>query len=195
MNRRVRMVVVGALLAGGIWFLAASAGSRAADDEDKKAVKEAQDAIVKLTDTMVKGKGNTKAEAEAIRKKFDDLKPIMYIFKPRAKGGIGVGPKGPRDGIEFRFQDLGKKSSAAAQIAKQKEDLIRAAQITKAVGDVADLYVPKKDAAKWKKYNQEMKKGADELIEALEKGDPAKIKAAANNVNSSCNQCHADFRD
>jgi cytochrome c556 len=47
----------------------------------------------------------------------------------------------------------------------------------------------------WKKFNEEMRKGADELLEAAKGGDPKAVKTAANNLNASCTNCHATFRD
>jgi cytochrome c556 len=40
-----------------------------------------------------------------------------------------------------------------------------------------------------------MAKGSKELIEAVKSDDPKKVKAAANNINGACNNCHSDFRD
>jgi cytochrome c556 len=194
-------MMTGALLAAGIWSLAGSNGYSADDDkEDVEAIQNAQKAVLELTDAMKSGKSGVKDQAEAIHKKFDELKPIMYVFKPRAKKGVGIGPQGPRDGIEFRFQDLGntKKISDKALpgvIKDMKDELIKGAQITKGVAEITDLYVPKKMPEDWKKYTQDMRKSSDDLIDALQKGNPARVRAAANNLNSSCNQCHTDFRD
>jgi cytochrome c556 len=194
MNRRTGLTIAGFLLALGIAFVIASSGQSADEDEDFiKDVKEARGEVIKLMDSM--GKGGGKAEAAAIKKRFAELKPVMYAFKPRDKHGLGVGPEGKGDGIELKIIALGKRAPAKADVAKMKDDLIKMAVVSKAIAEVADLYPPKKDAAKWKQYDDEMRKGADELIEAAKSGDPAKIKAAANNLNASCTSCHADFRD
>ncbi len=193
MNKGKWLTFAGLLLALGLWAAAAPTG-QGADDDEKEAIKEAQKAVLKLMDTMAKG-GNTKAEAEAIQKKFSELKPVMYIFKPRKNGGLGIGTPGQGDGIELKIIALSKRAPAPAAVAKDTADYVKMAEVCKAVAEVADLYPPKKDAATWKQYNQDMRKGADELIAAAKNGDPKKIKTAATNLNSSCTDCHSKFRD
>jgi hypothetical protein len=193
MYNRAWVTFAGFGLALGIG-LSTAASSQSADEDDAKATKEAQVALLKLIDTMHKG-ANVKAEAEAIHKQFEELKPLMNIFKPRDKGGLGVGPKARGDGIELKIISLGKKTLSKGDLDKQQEDLRTIAAVSKAIAEVADLYPPKKDVEKWKKYDDEMRKGADELLEASQSGDPKKVKTAANNLNASCTNCHADFRD
>jgi cytochrome c556 len=196
----MRVTFAGLLLAVGIGFLAAGSGL-AADDEDKaflKEAKEAQAMVVQLMTTMEKG-GDTKKQLEEMTKKYDQLKPLMYVFKPRAKGGLGVGPEGKADGIELKISALGKPRGglSPAQIRAQAADLLKIAAVSKAMADVADHYPSygKKDVAAWKDLNNDMRKGADELIAAVKSGDPAKLKTAANNLNASCSSCHSKFRD
>src|SRR5687767_1091137 len=42
----------------------------------------------------------------ALRAKYEDLGDLAVVFKPRWKGGIGIGPKGKGDGIEFKLLTL-----------------------------------------------------------------------------------------
>jgi cytochrome c556 len=197
MNKRKGLMLAGMALALGIWATAAPIG-QGADDDDKETLKEAKQAqadVLKLMATMDKG-GNPSADAAAIKSKFSELKPSMYIFKPRARGGLGIGPMGKRDGIEFKIMDLSsKKPPTAAEVAKEMEDYIKIAKVSKAMAEVTDQYLPKKDANDWKKFTQEMRKGADQLIAAAKKGDPAAIKKAATTLNASCTDCHGKFRD
>lgn len=88
-----------------------------------------------------------------------------------------------------------KEKFTAKKLAALKADLIKAGELSKAVAEATDLYVPKKMAPKWKGYTQDMRKGADELIEAVNGGDVAKVKKAANNLSASCTNCHSDFRN
>jgi hypothetical protein len=182
-------------LAVGIGLLTAASG-QSADDEDAKATKDAQVALLKLMDTMHKG-GNIKADLEAIKKQFpDELKPLMNIFKPRGKGGLGVGPPGKADGIEMKIINLSsKRALSKADLSKQQNDLLKIADVSKAIAEVADMYPPKKDVDKWKKFDDDMRKGASELIAAVKSGDPKAVKTAATNLNASCTDCHAGFRD
>jgi hypothetical protein len=182
----------GALLALGLWSMTAYS----ADDEDeKKARKEAQEAVLKLVDSMNGNKGDIKAQAAAIKKKFDELEPIMWIYKPRNKGGLGMGKDGA--GIELELGRLSgpKARLTPAKIAELKPDLVKAAEISRAIAEVSDLYAPKKDVSKWKNYNKEMRKAADELIQAAKGSDPMQVKKAITNLNASCTNCHSDFRE
>jgi cytochrome c556 len=190
------MTFAGFLLAMAVGLLTAASG-QTADDEEEKATKEALDQLTKLLDNMNKG-GPINNDAAAIQKKFpDNLKAVMSAaFKPRDKGGIGVGPKGMKGkGIELEIISLGKKARAAADLAKQTNDLILIGNVSKALAEIADLYPQTKKMADWKNYNNEMRKGADELIAAVKRLDAKQVKEAANNLNASCNGCHADFRD
>jgi cytochrome c556 len=188
-------LVGGAALALGLCFLATTNRLRA-DDDDEKAIKEAQETILKIA----QGKdGEGKKLAEELAKKAD-LGNVMRVFKPRSKGGIGVGPKGANDGIEFKIQALTKKELKSADLAKQGEDLAKMSEIAAAVGEVAHFFAPKtkmgnKDPKTWNQYVDEMKKASAELAKAAKAGDAPGVKTAANNLSSSCNQCHTDFRD
>jgi hypothetical protein len=196
MNRRTGLRFAGFLLALAIGLLTAATG-QTADDDERAAMKEAQEMVVKLLDNLDKG-GAFKDQAEAIHKKFpDNLKAVMSsAFKPRDKGGMGVGPKGTKGkGIELEIISLGKKARSPAELVKQKDDVVLIGNVSKALADIADLYPQTKNMDKWKQYNQEMRAAAGELIEAARRGDPKAVKDAANNLNASCNSCHADFRD
>jgi cytochrome c556 len=196
MNKRKWATLAGLLLALGTWATVATTGQgRADDDEDKQAVKEAQGEILKLMDTMAKG-GNPAAGAAAIKKKFAELKPSMYVFKPRKNGGLGIGPPMQGDGIELKIINLSKnKPPSKAEVAKWADDYVKMAEVSKVMAEVAALYPPKKNVDDWKQYNDAMRKGADQLIAAAKKGDPEAIKKAATNLNASCTDCHSKFRD
>ncbi|HWG47030.1 MAG TPA: cytochrome c [Gemmataceae bacterium] len=193
MNRRAGITFTATMLALTLWSLTAYS----ADDDDKKANKEAQEAVIKLMDTMDGKPGDVKAQTQAIKKKFEELKPIMWVYKPRKTGGIGMSKDGAS--METELAKIGNPRSKAkftpAKLAEVKGDLIKAGKLSKAVAEVTDLYPPKKDAAKWKGYTKEMRKAADELIKATESNDVAKVKKAANNLSASCTNCHSDFRN
>ena len=191
MKRRAVITFAGALLALGLWSLTAFS----ADDDEKQARKEAQEAVLKLVDSMQGNKGDIKAQVAAIKKKFDALEPIMWVYKPRNKGGVGMSKNGA--GIELELGRLSgpKGRPNPARDAELKKDLIRAAQISKAIAEVSDLYLPKKNPAKWKGYTKAMRTAADGLIEATKSGNPKQVKMAITNLTASCTNCHADFRD
>jgi hypothetical protein len=193
MNGHAMARLAGLLLAVAIGLLAAG-GGRGGDDDELKQAKKAQAALIDMVDAMAKG-GDGKKEAAAIHDQFDDVKVVMIVFRNATKGGMALGSRGP-DGIEKKIQDVDRKRLSKEDAAAQKEDLIRAARFARAVAQVAELYddPAKKAPAKWKRFNQDMRKGADDLIEAARAGDPTKIKAAVANLHASCTDCHSEFK-
>jgi polyhydroxyalkanoate synthesis regulator phasin len=195
MKRRVTVTFTAALLGLGFWTLTALS----ADDDEKKA---AQEAVLKLVDAINKG-GDVKGQIAAITQKFDELEPIMWVYKPKKKGGIGMG-RGGEDDIELTLGKLGSPTGKAKltpkKLADLKDDLIKVGELSKAIALISeqDKYVQnygKKGPAKWKSYTKEMKKGGEELIQAVRGGDINKVKTAANNLSASCTNCHSDFRE
>jgi cytochrome c556 len=190
MKRRAGMMFAGALLALGLWSMTAYSAD---DDDETKAIKEAQQDVIKLMDSIKGKKGDVKAQAQAMKKKYEELKPIMWVYKPRKANGIGMDKDGA--GIESELARLGGTKSNPAKVAQKKKEIAKAADLSRAIAEVTELYVPKKNAAKWQGYVKDMKKASDELKKAAEDGDGAKIKKAINNLNASCTDCHGEFRN
>lgn len=170
------------------------------EDEDKE-VKEAQKMVLDLCKDVAGGKVAEKdlaATAGKIRKKFEELNTVMHIYKPGAKGGIGYGKAG--QGIELKLIDMGKRAPAAGVIAKEKDDLIRLANINLAMSYITYHYAPTKvvkgkGPKEWKQYTDDMKKASLDLRKAIQGGKGADIKKVSNDLVNSCNNCHGDFRD
>ncbi len=81
-------------------------------------------------------------------------------------------------------------------------DLAKAAEISRAVAEVTELYANqykddngKKNPAKWKEFTEKMRKGADELSKAAKGNSGAAIQKAAGNLSASCTECHGVFRN
>ncbi len=195
MNRFVRTWTLGSALIVALGLLAAGTPSMADDDEDK-AIKAAQADILDLAKQIEEGK-DVKAAAATISKKYEDLNTIMYAFKPKAKKGIGFGPKG--EGIEQKIQSMGKRAIASAMLEKQKAELIKMGYINAAIAELTlqRMIKPKggKGQKEWTEHTTEMKKASLELIEAIKGGDSAKVKTASLKLEGSCTNCHGDFRD
>jgi hypothetical protein len=203
MSRFARKLAAGAALALGIWCAATSTGWSADDEEDTKAIQEAQKGIVKLANMNgAAAKAEAKAIADKARKAAaggdEGLKFVMRAYKPRAKGGIGVGAKG--ESIELKIIALSKRALKDADVAKQSKDLDKIVDVSKAISEITYEFTPKtkkagKDPKDWTKFTDEMKKGSDELAQAIKSGKGAAIKTTANNLNASCTNCHGTFRD
>jgi cytochrome c556 len=191
-----RRLIFAPILVLAIGLLASSPLVRA-DDDDDKAIKEAQKDTLDLAKAIEGGKDG-KDIAAKMKKKFAELGPIMQAYKPRAKKGIGIGPKSPADGIEAKIISLGRRATADA-VSKQKGELIKMAYINLAIAEVTKHYPPKPKGGKgpkeWQQYSEDLKKASRELIDAVKAGDAKKVKNAAANISTSCNNCHSDFRD
>ena len=186
MIRNLRVGLM-ALLAASLVVLTVEQGVSAADKEE---LKKAMDAVT----SVIKEDGKN---AEAVAK-ATSIDAMMHLFKPKSKGGIGVGPKG--DGIEIKIMNLAKKALPVEQLKKEAEDIVTMAKQTKAMADINAFYGPKekragKDPKEWKKYNDEMRQSAKDLIEAVKSGKADEVKKVANTANSSCVNCHTVFRD
>lgn len=182
-------------LALALAVLVVSGSARAFDEDTKKAQKD----ILDLTKKIEGGAKSVSEDAVKIKKKYEDLNTIMHAYKPSTKGGIGYGPKGAGDGIEQAIISLGKRANEAT-VKKMKDDLIKMANVNIAIAEITMEYKPAKPkggkgAKEWKQHCDDMKKAAMELRDAAKGGDAKKVKAAANNLNTSCNNCHTDFRD
>jgi cytochrome c556 len=195
MKRRVAITFTAALLGLALWSMTALS----ADDDEKKTAREA---VLKLMETM-QGGGNAQGQIAEITKKFDELEPLMYVYKARKKGGIGMGKDGDLD-IELTIGNISNPRAKAKftpkKLAEWKADLIKAGEMSKAIAKIAeqDKYTQqygKKAPNKWKDYTKDMKKGAEELIKAARSDNVDAVKAAAKTLSDSCTSCHSDFRE
>jgi cytochrome c556 len=149
-------------------------------------------------------KSGDKAGAEALAvktsKKAEELADIMYLFKLRSKGGLGVGPspQAKSDGIETRLRDIAR--DAPSNLAKDGPALEQMGYHTAAIALVSKVMAPPKDVAKkkvsdFKRWCDEMYDTGVALAKAAKGGGGQEVKAAAAKVNASCNSCHSVFRE
>src|SRR5947199_248501 len=101
------------LLFGLALVLAAALGTAvtAADKEDEKEIKEAQKDILDLVKILEGSKvtqAQVTAKVAAIKKKNEDLGPLMHIYKPKNKLGLGFGEL-ETSGLESKIRDLSKR--------------------------------------------------------------------------------------
>ena len=188
-------LTVGAALLLGVTLLSSPARG---DDEDKE-VKAAAEAVKKLAGNL--DAKDVDKQAAAIAQKHD-IEYVMHQFKPRNKGGLGIGAApipGVKDSIELAIIDFSGKKGIDPNVLKQNQaDLVKMAQVTRAIAEINQHNkVPpgKANPGKWKTYNNDMKASAKDLEDAAKAGDPMKFKAAATKLNASCTGCHEDFRD
>jgi len=199
MNTTTRKWTAGSLLALGLCCLTGS--SYSADDEDKVAIAKAKEAVLKLTDKAGTPAGTADATKAA---KEHKLEFVMRTFKPKNKGGVGIGmglvQAGHKDSIELLIIDYAKKTPPKGEVDKNTADLVKAAQVSAAVADEAMHQGPAKDVgkktqAKWKALMQDMQKSSADLIAAAKAKDEKAVGAAAQKLNTSCSECHSIFRE
>jgi cytochrome c556 len=179
-------------------ILVAHGISVGADDKDAK---EAQKEIVELA-KLIEGGKDAKAIAakvDAIKKKYDDLNTVMYVFKPKNKSGLGY-DSNEKMGLELKIQalDKGTKPIPVATLKKETPHLIKLAYVSIAMAELAKPYFSKPEKGKgkkdWDKHSDDQKKAAEDLIKAVKANDGKAAKTAVKALNNSCVNCHADFR-
>jgi hypothetical protein len=155
--------------------------------------------------------GNLKAGAKAtFPKEIGRLltnAELMDHFRTLAKGGDGMHPdlqnnvkfKGALNGIEEKIRYLSLKELSMAGIKKEAKELELLAYRTSVMGALTYLYAPPtkmgpKDPDDWRRFSLAMRDSAVDLAAAAAKGDSAAVFRAGNALNSSCSQCHSEFR-
>jgi len=200
MNRTVKWTAA-ALLALGLSALTVRTSFSAEDEDEKKATAAAQKAIM---DLMAKA-GTPAAVADAMKvAKAHKLEHTMRGFKPKAKGGIGIGTgltkAGHKDSVELLIIDYAKKAPTAKEVTDYNADLVKAAQITHAISQTTlfqgpERAVGKKTPARWKELTEDMRKASADFLAAAKAKDAAKVGETAQKLNTSCTECHSIFRD
>jgi hypothetical protein len=189
----VNKYTIGLALMLGLAMVAIQA--RAADDEDEDAKKARAD-ILAVVKELEAGK-DVAAKVDAIRKKYEDLEHLMKVYKPREKNGLGIGPKGKGDSIEFKIINMGKRKMSAGALAKEKAELIKMAYLNIVMAKITHKYVGKKKPKEWKEYTESMETESKNLLSELQKKAPSpdEIKKIATRLTASCNTCHSEIRD
>jgi hypothetical protein len=185
----------------------AAAGTANEEDDEKKAIAEARKLLLRITadvgdnDPGEEDPTALKRGAEELVARKISLLAAMVAFKSPRLGGIGFGGrKGAPDGIEAKLIRLGKKPLPAATARQEGPAQEQAAKIALVLSYVAEAYTPKTkmgqmDPKDWKAEVAEMRASAEELAGTARKADPKAIQAAARRLNTSCNNCHAVFRE
>lgn len=183
----------------GIGILAATLAVYLTDRAVAGGDKALHGSIKKLAATIKKG-DDVKSDAESLAKK-EEVEEIMEVFKPRKKGGIGVGAPGAvtPDGIELKLINLGRDAPSPAALGKEAAALEEMAYIVAAVAKVTHAKAPtsnqgKKTVKDWKQWSSDMHDASIKLAEAAKSKSASDVKTAASKVNAACNSCHSVFR-
>jgi len=191
------------LSAGVALALAFTAVGVARDDEDDKDTIAARKDVLDVLKAVESGKGDKDLEnlAAGIKKKDVELNNLMKVYKNKDKGGLGYGVKpDAKSGIESKIIELQRnaRGPAVATLKKEKNDLIKLAQLNIAMSEIARPHFQKpmegKGKKDWDKWLDDQKAASKELIEAVKKEDGKGVAKAAKELLNSCTECHSIFR-
>jgi Cytochrome C' len=206
MQQRIRMVcgIIG--VSFGILGLVAL-GHAYADDDEIVVPKKIQETVNKMADNVGKGNKVDKDATMFFMDHKEELKKTMWVFKQRekdGKGGLGVGPKPGAykpDGIEaLIFNQLAMKPMQQLDAKTSAADLNRLADITLAMVEITGKFAPEKPVGKktpkeWNGSNEDVKKAALLLKDAVKAGSNADMKTALGQIAAGCTRCHNTFRE
>lgn len=201
MTTKLRLWLAGLMLVAVLLVLCQSNATGALGKK-----KEVDVATKEIADELKKGnKDAARKLAEEATKNIEKIPDMMFLFKNRNKGGLGVGSmplaNPSKDGIDSMLRDLvGTKEVPG--IAKQAAALEEMGYHIAAMGEFSMAAVGKaeiggKDKTKenWLKASEEMRDFGVAFAKAATTKDPKTIRAAASKVYSSCSRCHSKFKD
>ena len=198
LSRKATFCVLGA----GIFMVLSgdSSSQEKKPDKEKKQNKEARDAVLRMAD-LVERKDFValKQQGDAVAKSINGLDDVMNLLKLRSRGGLGIGAPGTvaPDGMEAKVVNMAKRPLAQPELAKEAKDLVRLAYVNAAIAQISEARADvdgKMDPKAWQKWSVDMRQSAIELAEAAQAMNPARVKAAAKKLNTSCTDCHDKFR-
>ena len=189
MTRRLRILFGVALPALAVCLSAHARGPSEEDDEPQRRRKAtaAHDDVLRLADSLDRDEDEIEKQAHAIADKHN-LESVMWLFKPRHKGG---------DGVEATLLALEKRALTPKELEAQRDDLIGMAKATFAASRAAPLYASRYVSADngragktWARYCEDMKDSSQDLLGALRADDVKALKKAVVALNRSCTNCH-----
>jgi hypothetical protein len=138
-----------------------------------------------MADSLANFKGSI-APPQTTMKSLD-LKDAMDIFGLPTKGG---------EGIEKEYLILGqqRKPFTSSQLS---DKLVMLAYKTALIAAVAkaDEDAGQNKKKEWLRLTDDMRRSALDLAETAKAKKAKETKTALNKLNTSCNDCHAAFRD
>jgi hypothetical protein len=193
MNTKTRKWAVGGLLTLALCGMAVSVGRGDEEEDLKKAIAAAK--------KVIEAKAGTTVDAVALAKEHK-IDATMRLFKPKNKGGIGIGglKANHKDSIESLLRDYATKPPTKDEVTKFADDLIKTAQVAAIIAEMTPHWSPATAGpmgatpAKWKSLSDDMKKSSAELITAAKAKDEKAVDSAAKKLNNSCAECHKIFR-
>lgn len=194
MTTKVRMMIAGVTLVAVFALVSLTGPSYAQGGKDLKS------SVAKVADAIKKGDKDGAAKlAKDAAKGIEDIGDLMHLFKPRNKGGLGVGSKpGPntaKDGIEFMIREYARDVPAKPVAGLEDTGYVIAALAEISAAKGWDKDQGKKTKKNWATWNADMRAAGLEFAKAGATNAGAQIKAAATKVNNTCVTCHNVFKE
>jgi hypothetical protein len=114
-----------------------------------------------------------------------DVEELMGQFRSPKVGGLG---------IETLLDDLGNSKGGLLPPEALTDSLRLLAYQTAVAADLSRQHVPDKKAKDWQAYAEAMRKSALQLGTAVGTKDGKGAFSAIEQLNTSCNKCHKEFR-
>ena len=198
MTTKIRIWVAGFTLAAVAGLIGMSEASYVEGDKDLKST------VAKIADALKAGdKDLAKKLAVAAAKNIDEIGDVMHMFRPREKGGMGIGPKTfgtnkAKDGIEITLRDLAR--DVPSNLAKQADAFEATGYYIAAIAELSTAKSWPKDSGKktkkaWNEYSEEMTNLGIAFAKAANGKGAQQIKTAAAKLNENCNRCHSIFKE
>lgn len=157
--------------------------------------------VLKIAALEKAGKGDeAKKAGSALAGKVEGTEDLMHLFKPRTKGGLGVGPAGAvaKDGVEMLILDLARDVAPATRLAKEGDHISDAGYNVAALADITrdikQSWTAKKTQKDWQKWSDEMRDAGLKFAAAAKAKGGQELKTASAKVRASCDGCHSIFR-
>lgn len=139
-------------------------------------------------------------------KSREDLGDMMNLLRTKAKGGEGTAPElqynaklKNQNGIEPLIGALASKALTDDNVGKTAKELELLAYRIAVMGSITHDNPPADRIAKdsvpgWQALSLQMRDAAVALAEGAHKKDAAAIQKASTRLESTCTQCHRDYR-
>jgi hypothetical protein len=131
----------------------------------------------------------------------ESLVEMMEIYRNKAKGGEGIHddlqyqPKlKNQNGIEALLGALAAKKLSDENLAKVEKELPRLSYRIAVTANLTQYAAPQKGKERWNALAIEMRDSALALAESAQKKNADGIMKAADALQTSCTQCHREFK-
>jgi hypothetical protein len=185
-------------LAAGVVGLGLGWGVLPAEPPPDDPAKQAQAAILKLSDNLDAKDVGERARLIVQQHTSCD---ISSVFVPQRHGGLGIGKATEAnhpDSIDRLVRDFARrKTTTEAELEQYRDDYVRVAKVMQAMAELAPYRGapftrgnPERAKA-WEEVSAEFRQKTATFRRAVEDADPKRVRTTARNLEQTCCACHA----